>query len=280
MNVAGVFLSLFVPWILFCAVYAARTFAIRTTSPGLSLSIVLVGLLVAIIAIGLAVEAVRRKRRGDANYEPMWYIFLAFTSTLAWILAMGVGEWNWSTNMSMYLNMGHLNDYSAVDPARMRGQQMMDAGAVNFVNTTVVNTKLGMGFRNDEVYCVAPITSMIGTPLASYDFWAVGMNCCSGAAADFQCGDYNNPSAHAGLRWMKDSQRAFFRLAVQQAEASYGIHAQHPLFFTWVQDPVGELSAYKSDGWKFYTLGMVGHFFIQLFLVVLALIGFAKVGTY
>merc|ERR1719183_3474586 len=142
----------------------------------------------------------------------------------------------------------------------------MDAGSVNFVNTTFVNTKMGMGFRNDEVYCVAPITS-VQEPLASYDFWAVGMNCCSGAAADFQCGDYNNPHAHAGLRWMKDSQRAFFRLAVQQAEATYGIHAQHPLFFSWVQDPVAEQNSYRADGMKFYTLGMFGYFFIQLFFV-------------
>ena len=43
-------------------------------------------------------------------------------------------------------------------------------------------------------------------PLSTYDFWAVGVNCC-GAAADFKCGEFSNPKAHAGLRLMSDEQR-------------------------------------------------------------------------
>merc|ERR1712151_614337 len=121
-----------------------------------------------------------------------------------------------------------------------------------------------MGFHNEETYCVVPINSYQGA-LASYDFWAVGLNCCSGTSKSFTCGEYKNPRAHAGLRWMRDSQRAFFQLAVQQAEATYGIKANHPLFFTWTEDPAAEQAAWLDVGKKFFFVAAVGYGFLQFF---------------
>merc|ERR1719240_914960 len=125
---------------------------------------------------------------------------------------------NFTFNYQPYYDVMNLESYPNVDPSQMNGQQVMDAGQVGFVSGVTVDTSKSMGFYNLEWYCVAPIIKdKVRTP--SHDFWAVGTNCCGGpstAPTKFKCGEYNNPSAQSGLRLMKDSQRPFFRLAVQQ----------------------------------------------------------------
>ena len=119
-----------------------------------------------------------------------------------------------------------------------------------------------MAFKNVDTYCVAPVSVLQGPqfncrcaerrlsapggvvlPLETYDFWAIGMDCCSVNAADFHCGmglgwascllplshgrsaraaralagEVGNSKAHSGLRLLDDRQRSFYRLAVEQA---------------------------------------------------------------
>lgn len=277
-NIVAAFLCLFVPWGIFCVVLACRSFSIRYKNPDGSGGIVAFCFLVVLMTLGLAYN--QYKKRTQSGYEPVWYIFLFITCLMAWFMGMIAGESAWNNGMGAYMGRNHLNEYFYVDPARMRGQQMMDAGLVHFTNTTHLDTSLSMGFSNNGIYCVAPITS-VNAPLASYDFWAVGKDCCAGSANNFKCGAWDNPLANEGMRLLKDEQRPFFRLAVQQAEAIHGIKAEHPLFFTWVADANGLQNASYMAAWSYYFMGMCGYFFLQSFLVVIySWIGVSKLRAY
>lgn len=276
LNILSVLQCLFLPWLMFCFTYAVCTFSLHYTRPNLMYSLLALGLVVVCANAGLALFTGYKKMQHDFH-EPNWYIFLFVTMLIGWSLGMWFGNTNFSLSMQPFYDYANLNEYYYVDPARMRGAQMMDSGRVHFVNGTNLDLRRSMGFKNLDIYCVAPIT-LDGLPLASYDFWAVGIGCCSGNAADFACGEYNNPKATSGLRFLKDDDRAFFRLAVQQAEATYGIKATHPLFFYWTQDASGEMDSYREEGYRYYLIGMLAHFAWQLLVVGLAVLGFSRMG--
>lgn len=276
MNLAAIAVCLFIPWLIFTAVYALLTFSLHYQAPQLSY-ILCAALLFGSLTFGYFAY-VAYKKRGEGTQEPAWYVFLFATSLIAWVVAVVCGQQNFAVNMSPYFDVTNLNVYPSVDPSIYHGQQLMDAGRIMFTPSSHLDVSKSMGFRNLDMYCVAPVTVGPATSqnLQSYDFWAVGLNCCSGHAPDFHCGEYNNPRANSGLRLMRDDQRAYFRLAVQQAEAAYNIRAQHPIFLYWMQDPVAEVNAYQDDGYKYFLLGMFSFFAFQLFLVVVATIAFSK----
>jgi len=282
MNLVSIFQCFLIPWTLFCLMHALTSFQIHFTRPMLCYSLCGCGLVAVVVSGGFAIASTIGKLRADQFRQTNWHWFLFLTMLVAWTLGIILGGLNFWTNMQPYYNYRNLNQYHLVNPATMRGQQLMDGGRVDFINTTKLDLRRSMGFRNLDAYCVAPITiqGAAGTllPLASYDFWAVGLGCCSGNAADFHCGEYNNPKAHSGLRLLRDDQRSFFRLAVQQAESTYGIKATHPLFFYWAEDNESEMNGFRDEGYKYFLIGMLAHFAWQLLSVTLAVAGFARLG--
>lgn len=286
MNIVSICLCMFVPWLVFCFTYAMMSFYIHYNNPWFCYGFVGMGFVFCLASFALAVNELRagsRRReygmeveseRGDAT----WFVFFAFTCLLAWMLAVVAGQSNFSRHMQPFYDVINLNTYTSVDPSRMLGQQVMDGGHISFIPGTRLDLSRAIGFKNDKTYCVAPIT--LGTaPLTTYDFWAVGTDCCTGeGGVDFQCGEFNNQAARSGLRLMRDEQRSFFRLAVQQAESTYSIRATHPIFLYWMQDNLAATADYQDDGFKYYLLGMFAHFALQLVLVVVAAIAFASGG--
>jgi hypothetical protein len=272
LNGVALCANIFLPWLLFAWIYCQMTFTTHYLYPHRAHGSVIAGFAISFIMLFLA----DRAKRCDA--DPMWYTYAGLACLIGTILAGCFGDLNYSYNMQPYYDMDNLNTYPSVNPAAEKGQALMDAGRAYFVDGAGIDTKKSLGFKNEHLYCVAPITYG-NHQLASYDFWAVGVNCCSGTSSDFRCGEYNNPHARAGLRLLREDQRPFFKLAVQMAEAAYNIKSTHPLFFYWLQDPVAELNTYRDDGHKYFLIGVASYFFFNAFCVTCAVWGFSKIGS-
>lgn len=278
MNIVPVFVALFLPWALFVGVFALLSFSLHYTQSAL-VTVLVYLCLVPVLLFGFFAAQQLRKRIAGVGRESTWYIFLFLSLLVAWLCGYVFGNTNYSTYTEPYYDINNLMTYTSIDPSTYRGQQLMDAGRILFSSESVIRTEMYTGFRNSEYYCVAPITIKVNgtyTKQETYDFWAVGTDCCTTA---FQCGDYNVADAHGGLRLTSSSARAFYRLAVQQAEAAYHIKAVHPLFFTWTEDPLGDTEGYLSDAIQYFLIGVFVFLVVHLFLVVCAVIVFSRLGS-
>lgn len=283
MNVLAICLNVFVPWLIFCGIFAMLSFDMHYRKPATCRSLVIVTIVLLVLLGAMDVMYMLwKRRRGDGGYaSTSWVLFLVVCSLFGTAVAVSIGSRNYWENSGLYYDVVAMNTYTQVDPSRMRGQEIMDAGLVTFANGTHLDLTKSMGFKNSHTYCVAPITggAVVGNPpLAHYDFWAVGKGCCSGSASggDFTCGAYDNPGARAGVRLVSDDDRDFYRLAVQQAQSAYQIKATHPLFFHWVADAKAAAEDYQRRAFKAFVAGMFAFFAFQLTLVYVAVSCFSK----
>lgn len=273
LNFAAIVISIILPWILFCSMFAVMSFSLHYKDKTVAYLLVFVGFLLVLVLAKLANDSVKRQQADPYNNDSTWSVFVAVACALGWLCGVAFGDLNFFYNMEPFYDASNLNVYPSVDPSRMPGAQVMDAGQMTFVPGSVLDFKKTMAFHNLDTYCVAPIVNSKTEP-SSYDFWAVGLNCC--ADGPFGCGEYNNPAVSSGLRVMRDDQRQFYRLAVKQAESAFNIQAKHPLFFNWMQDPSGELSAYMDEGFKYYVFGVFAFFAVMVFLAIVAAVFFAS----
>jgi len=270
-NIVGIALNIFFPFFMFASLYCSMSFKFHYKNPLLCWLMVFAYLVVA----GFVCLYAQRARKRDR--EPRWLWFTAGAVLFATLSATVFGNMNYRLNLLPYYEIDSLNTYPAVNPAQVYGQELMDAGRIYFADGTKLNMKMAASFKNTDLYCVAPIVTG-DDKLTHYDFWAVGVNCCSGVSPDFRCGQFNNPKARSGLRSVDHAQRPFYRLAVQMAAAQYGLESPHPIFVEWLQDPVAELAVYLETGWKYYLLGVSCHFAFNLFATLSAMVIFSKIG--
>lgn len=259
--------SLFFPWILFIVLSAVVTFRIHYASIAACWTIVALGLLLT-IAIGvLAVQ------KAQMDSSPTWWLFFLFgSSLLAVVGAAVVSDLNFWDNMQPYYDLQSLATYSDINPNKNSGRQMMDAGVVEFIKGSKLDRGKAYMFQHLENYCVTPVTVGDET-LASYDFWAVGLNCCNfnfSHVVDYKCGPYKSPTARMGVRLMSENRRDFYRLAVQQAEAKYRINAKNPIFFHWTEDAHEDEASYSTYGVKHFWYGVLAFFALQVLMILIA----------
>lgn len=259
-----VFGSLCGPWLIFVLTYCFAAMQVAGSAT-VVLCVILLG-----VALSFGFMTIMAFRNGKME-DAFWFAFIFATALLWWTIAYMSGNSNYLLNFEPVNDVNQLNVYPNVDPFKYRGNQLMDAGIIQFTADSRVHLPYSGHFKNKEVYCAAPIISgpANSTLPDSFDFWAIGKNCCSGQIADFRCGGYQNAKAHSGLRLMNDADRAFYRLVVQQAAASFHIKAAHPLFVYWMEDPMFEINAYQDDGMLAMKNAICAAFLGQLLLTAL-----------
>jgi len=158
-----------------------------------------------------------------------------------------------------YYEYKQLKIYKGIDTKTDSGARYTDAGIVYFKPGTGLKRNRNACLKNDNAYCVVPIVQCGEsgvceeltklTDTGSFDYWAVGKDCCGCPNGEFRCGEWDNPLAHGGLRLLNEEQDGlYYRLAVKQWEAMYGMTAKHPLFFDWTLRPAREAGGLGSQG--------------------------------
>lgn len=282
MNSHAIAIMVLLPWFLFLCTYLACATAARYYWAELCSRIYCVGVAIVVITWLMAARSWRRKCLDDPFRQPSWLLLAAISLTVAFFCGTVFGDMNFAYHTQPAHDLENLNTYgnkTGIDPSFTKGQEIMDAGRIYFTEGAHLDLSKSMAFKNLDLFCVAPIVNGDAS-LRSYDYWAVGVNCCSAHGAKFACGEFANPHAKAGLRLMRDEQRAFFRLAVQQAEVSYGITAEHPLFLEWMQDPSSVITSWHEEAYRWHLKSILGYFVFNTFCVACAVIFFSKLGRY
>lgn len=272
-NVSAICLCLLAPWLFFTAVFADLSFSFHYLHSGLSWYLVGCGAVIVFICCCLAFQSARQRYVGSLNREPAWYIFLAFTMGLAFCLGIIGGLLNYYLIMEPYYEITYMTTYPSIDPAKVPGQQVMDAGKIMFTPGTSLDLTKSAGYKSGNTYCAVPITSG-SDELASYDFWAVGLDCCSSSTSDFYCGDYNNTDARAGLRMTNSDLKTYYEKAVAQAEKSFDLQARNPIFVYWVEDPIDDMNDKQDLGMEIFLCCVLGFFGLQIIVIIMTVVFF------
>lgn len=276
MNVLPMFLNIFGPWAVFIFILGVSSFWMMYTYPGLGNTLIWLCVAFWVATCLLAIN----RRKYDP--EPAWFSYFAFMFGVGLLSAWLIGGTIFRTYTLPYLAIKDLKVLGHMDVSVENGLNVMDAGIVYFADGNKIDATRSWHFKQGSTWCVAPLIK--GTPgsatpkTGSFDFWAVGKDCCSESSSDFRCGAYNNPVARSGIRVLTDEDRMFYRLAVEQAETLYGITATHPVFFEWSQDPLGTVNSWNAKGFTTYVMAVIVAFVISLLGVSVASCKFAWLG--
>jgi len=282
LNIVPVLMTLFVPWVMFTYLLLIVSLPVHYDKP-LFVGFCVISCLAVTGAIGVQViKTFVVKALHPERHEPSWMLVFFVLMLVAVLAGVSCGKAIYTATFLPYLDTKALGVYSGVDPSQTSSVQLMDAGVINFANGTGLDTNKAMSFFNNmQTYCVAPIVQQNAT-VQSYDFWAVGVGCC-------EQGEYGHDAFHcahhvssnrplSAYRDMSKENRALFRLAVQQAEARFGIYSAHPLFLQWSNDAMEQLEEYKRTGVSWICFCAIGHFGFNMFMTTTAAILFTKLG--
>jgi len=276
MNVLPMFGNIFVPWGIFILLLAVMSFSMMYKSPGIGHTITALCIIFWLVTLLVALN----RRKSDP--EPSWFSYFSLSVGVGVFAALLIGMNIFNKYSLPYQLIKDLKVIGHLDASKEHGQNVMDAGVLYFAEGNIIDATRSWHFKQGSVYCVAPIIK--GEPgkavseTGSFDFWAVGKDCCSVSSSDFRCGAYANPLARSAIRVLGDEDRKYYRLAVEQAETLYGVMATHPIFFEWSQDPLAVINSWNSKAFSSYVIAAIAGFVLSLLAVSVASCKFAWIG--
>jgi len=273
MNILPMFLNLFVPWGTFTLVCGICSSGMMYSQPGIVWTVLL------LLSLGWGVSLISAIKARKMNPEPTWFTYATITVGVALIAGTVCGSTLYNLYRRPFFQIRDLKVIQDLDAGREFGQNWMDAGILEFKQGSRLDRSMSWHFKHGALYCVAPIVMNTSKPeTQSYDFWAVGQDCCSMGAADFRCGAWGQANARKAIRVIDDEAAPFYRLAVEQAETLYGIVASHPIFFRWSSNPEAEVAAWNREAFRSYAFMVCVAFVLSLFFLALAACRFAFLG--
>jgi len=252
MNVVPMVLCLAIPFCMFLFCSGIFSFGLPYQRPGLSTVLVILAVLMCVASVMVAIWA----RKNEP--EPTWFAYLALMVCLGCLLGCLSGSWIYVNFLRPFKQIHDLKELNHVDVAKERGQNLMDAGIIHFAESNHIEGHMAWHFKHRSLYCVAPLVAQGPPSTLSYDFWAVGKDCCALSSSDFRCGQWNAQGATGAIRVMDSEDLAFYRLAVQQAETLYDISATHPVFVYWSEDPSAQVKSWKAQAFHHFAINSLG----------------------
>ncbi|CAJ1383584.1 unnamed protein product [Effrenium voratum] len=199
MNIMPIFLNIFIPWAIFVYCFSLASFYLMYSKPVVAW--VCISAVFAVWLLFVLVAFCARKY----NPDPTWFTFFTILAAIcaAWGIIAGLS--NLENYEKPYYTLKEMRDTAGenstgVNPTTVSGEDVMDAGIITFAAGSVFDASKTWHFMKGTLYCVAPIVGPnAAVPLRqTYDFWAVGKDCCSISASDFRCGSWGSTTVE---RW-------------------------------------------------------------------------------
>lgn len=251
---------IFIPWMLFVGLSFLFAFAYHYHYD-LVWVVVIFCLILALLPISFGQDR-----------RTVHFLFFGVLCAVATIAASACGFYNYHENMFAYWS--YINDgvYTNLLPSEPADSHK-DAGKIFFSDDARVDTSKAVGYKDGNVYCVAPVLDDV--PIAKVQYWAVGQDCCS-QRADFNCDDSWSPKAHSGVvilesnEWLP-SHRDKYMESVKLAESVYDIvSAPDPVFVRWVAEPEVVQDDYWRSGVGFLVAEICIYFLVSVIFGIIA----------
>jgi len=211
--------------------------------------------------------------------DPTWFSYAALAVGIMAISGTIAGLKNYKNFSEPYFQIKALKTVENIDASSTPGKNVMDGGIFSFSAGNGLDETRSWHFTYKNTYCVAPIITNGTAPLSqTYDFWAVGKDCCSTSSSDFRCGSWGLAGAGGGIRLVTGGDIKYYKLAVQQAESLFNIMAPNPILLSWSSDPVIQVSSWNQQVYKDYLLMVAFALIASFFFVTLASCSFAFIG--